>query len=227
MDQDKIWSYFQNERADVFSDSIPRLRHLVHRANRLVKSRSPAALNIGVGDGLLEERLLRQGWSVRSLDPTENAIKRLREKGIEGTVGRIEALPYKDSLFDVVFCSEVLEHLSDSELDRAIREIIRVLKVGGYLLGTVPYKENLEENEVICPDCGKIFHRWGHHQHFDHEKLRNTFGKSFKVSAIRPMLFINWRKLNLKRKTAAFIKLVLLFIGSHGSNEALYFEIRK
>jgi SAM-dependent methyltransferase len=192
-----------------------------------VASHSPAALNIGAGAGLLEELLIRQGWSVRSLDPSENAIKRLREKGIGGTVGRIEALPYEDGFFDVVFCSEVLEHLSDSELDRAMREIIRVLKPGGYLLGTVPYKENLKENEVICPECGKTFHRWGHHQQFDHEKLRNTFGKSFKVSAIRPMLFIHWRKLNLKRKVAAFIKLFLLFIGSHGSNETLYFEIRK
>jgi SAM-dependent methyltransferase len=227
MDQDKIWSYFQNERVDVFSDSIPRLQHLLHRANRLVASRSPAALNIGAGAGLLEELLIRRGWSVRSLDPSENAIKRLREKGIEGTVGRIEALPYEDGFFDVVFCSEVLEHLSDSELDRAMREIIQVLKPGGYLLGTVPYKENLKENEVICPECGKTFHRWGHHQTFDHEKLGNIFGKGFKVLAIRPMLFINWRKLNLKRKIAAFIKLILLFIGSHGSNETLYFEIRK
>lgn len=30
--------------------------------------------------------------------------------------------------------------------------------IGGVLIGTVPYHENLLINQVIYPGCGKIFH---------------------------------------------------------------------
>jgi ubiquinone/menaquinone biosynthesis C-methylase UbiE len=55
-----------------------------------------------------------------------------REKTKEVDVlGDAESLPFKDSLFDVVLCTQVLEHaLSPSTL---IDEIHRVLKKGGFL----------------------------------------------------------------------------------------------
>jgi SAM-dependent methyltransferase len=184
------------------------------------------ALNIGVGNGFLEKDLSARGWRIRSLDPTESAIKRLREMGIEVDMGCIEALPYGNDTFDVVFCSEVLEHLSDSQLNEGVKEVLRVLKPGGYFLGTVPYKEDLNNNKVICPDCGKIFHRWGHQQNFDETKLTTIFSDGLTI-LVKPRLFINWQGLNLKRKVAAFIKLLLFYLGSHGSNETLYFKVRK
>jgi SAM-dependent methyltransferase len=45
-------------------------------------------------------------------------------------------LPYADDRFDVVVCSEVLEHISDN--GAAIAELVRVLKPGGDLVVTVP-----------------------------------------------------------------------------------------
>lgn len=225
--QNRIWSYFQTERIDVFSHSTPRLRFLAVEARKLVKSESPFALNIGVGSGFLEDVLLCEGWRVRSLDPSENAINRLRKKGIEADVGYIESLPYEGETFDVVFCSEILEHLSPEQIERGLKEVSRVLKKGGYLLGTVPFRENLDENTVICPDCGKVFHRWGHRQQFDHEKLVNIFPESLRVLRTKQKLFIHWEGLNFKRRVAALLKLLLLHFGSHGSNETLYFLLKK
>lgn len=48
----------------------------------------------------------------------------------------IEKLPFADGVFDVVVCSEVLEHVKDAML--AATELIRVLKTGGDLVVTVP-----------------------------------------------------------------------------------------
>ncbi|OQX61877.1 MAG: SAM-dependent methyltransferase [Desulfococcus sp. 4484_241] len=48
----------------------------------------------------------------------------------------ITRLPFKDGYFDVVICSEVLEHIPN-DID-AMREIIRVLKPAGDLVVSVP-----------------------------------------------------------------------------------------
>lgn len=45
-------------------------------------------------------------------------------------------LPFAESSFDVVICSEVLEHIEDSR--SAVSELVRVLKPGGGLIVTVP-----------------------------------------------------------------------------------------
>jgi len=47
-------------------------------------------------------------------------------------------LPFKDETFDLVVCNDVIEHLDEQE--ELIREIYRVLKVGGYLYLTTPNK---------------------------------------------------------------------------------------
>lgn len=227
MNQNRIWSYFQNERIDVFSYANPRLRYLVSQVKKLVKTPLLLALNIGVGNGFLEDQAVSLRWNIHSIDPNEATIRKLRKKGIEANVGCIEALPYKDGTFDVVICSEILEHLSSEQLQKGLKEVSRVLKSGGYFLGTVPNNENLDDNVVICPDCGKIFHRWGHQQKFDVEMLKNIFPECLKVLVVRTKLFIHWEGLNFKRRIAAFIKLFLFYLGSHGSNETLYFLLKK
>lgn len=52
------------------------------------------------------------------------------------TVGLATALPFKDSSFDGIVCTEVLEHVSEPE--RAVAEMFRVLRPGGCFYITVP-----------------------------------------------------------------------------------------
>lgn len=46
-------------------------------------------------------------------------------------------MPFEDSLFDSILCTNVLEHVSNME--RAFEEIARVLKKDGYLMLSVPF----------------------------------------------------------------------------------------
>jgi SAM-dependent methyltransferase len=46
-------------------------------------------------------------------------------------------IPFSDNQFDVVFSSEVFEHIFN--LDEILMEIHRVIKVGGYLVITLPF----------------------------------------------------------------------------------------
>jgi SAM-dependent methyltransferase len=48
----------------------------------------------------------------------------------------ITALPFEDNSFDVVICSEVLEHIPDDH--KAVSELIRIVKPGKILAVSVP-----------------------------------------------------------------------------------------
>ena len=79
----------------------------------------------------------------------------------------------------------------------------------------------------MCPCCGKKFHRWGHEQSFDAQKLRAILSEFFNVTHIIERPFIPWRTLNWKGKTISAMKSVLWRMGSHGSNENIFFEAIK
>ncbi len=63
-------------------------------------------------------------------------------------------LPFEDGSFDVVICNHVLEHVKDDR--KAMGEILRVLKPGGYAILQVPadytLSKTLEDPLVTDPD---------------------------------------------------------------------------
>jgi len=52
------------------------------------------------------------------------------------SVADVKCLPFKDNYFDIVICSEVMEHIQDDE--SAAFEVVRVLKPGCDLVVSVP-----------------------------------------------------------------------------------------
>jgi len=224
--QDRIWSHYQTENPDSFRDAWPRLESLVREIGAKVPGK-PRVLNIGTGDGHLERTVAKRGWPSYSLDPDPATIDRIREHGVNGEVGYIEAMPFADESFDAVVASEVLEHLSDEQIRAGVREIRRVLRPGGWFVGTVPYRENLADSLVVCPDCGKRFHRWGHLQTWDEEKMARIFDGELTFSKAAPRLYPSWAGQNWKGRVLTAAKVTLFHLGSHGSNERLYFEARR
>ena len=70
------------------------------------------------------------------LDCAAEALAHLQKKGYSIKEGNITNLPIEHSFADVVFCSEVLEHVADYRT--ALKELHRILKTGGRLFLTVP-----------------------------------------------------------------------------------------
>lgn len=100
------------------------------------------AVDVGCGGGFLAEEFARLGFDVTGVDPSAVSIQAARTHAaasslaIDYRVGAGEQLPLEDGTFDVAYCCDVLEHVSD--LDRVISETARVLKPGGlYLFDTV------------------------------------------------------------------------------------------
>jgi SAM-dependent methyltransferase len=228
MDQTKIWDYFQNneEGLRAFQMALPRYRFLAARI-----SSASAVLNIGVGAGGLESILVGRDIRVSCLDPSESAITNLRKSlsipADRARVGFSQNVPFDSSSFDVVVMSEVLEHLDDDILITTLSEVRRVLRNGGIFMGTVPADEDLLANQVVCPDCGKLFHRWGHVQSFGalrlHTMLASTFGQADVIRTIFGMgQYLNW-----KGKISWLVKTVLVAMGIKGTGEAYFFQARK
>lgn len=67
----------------------------------------------------------------------------LHDKGKVEVHALGHALPFMDEVFDVVLCTEVLEHVPEPEA--VLREIRRVLKNGGRLIMTTPFLVPLHE----------------------------------------------------------------------------------
>jgi SAM-dependent methyltransferase len=66
-------------------------------------------------------------------------------------------LPLPDSVFDALICSHVLEHVADDR--KGMRELLRVLKPGGWAILQVPIALALErtyENPAITDEQGRI-----------------------------------------------------------------------
>jgi len=63
----------------------------------------------------------------------------------------VTALPFADKCFDVIFCNHVLEHIPDDK--RAMAELHRVLKPGGWAIMQVPIKgeRTLEDSSIASP----------------------------------------------------------------------------
>ena len=211
--QHKIWSHFQNAAPESFAAARPRLDYLVGRIARLAGGKTPAVLNIGIGDGHFEREALARSWRVHSLDPDEQAVARLIAAGVDAQVGIIERLPLESHSLDYVVASEVLEHLTDEQRAAGIAEIARVLRSGGYFLGTVPYNENLAEQQAVCPHCGEVFHRWGHQRSFTLDDVRKQLSNHFTVRELRKTAFVPFRGRSLLGKAKSAVRLALARAG--------------
>jgi len=87
------------------------------------------ALDIGCREGHQSRWLKRVGYEVVSIDI---------EPEYEGalTVDVNDGLPFPDQHFDLIWCSEVIEHLNDPL--ESLNEILRVAKTDGFVILTTP-----------------------------------------------------------------------------------------
>jgi len=116
--------------------------------SRITKhSKIEKALDIGCGVGSNLEVLHRHTTEVKGIDFSELAVEFCKQKGFKNVVkGDVCNLPKKEK-FDLVLCSELLEHVDDV---KAVEHISSVLKPGGIFIFSVPAHKYLwNDNDVI------------------------------------------------------------------------------
>ncbi|MCK6533026.1 MAG: methyltransferase domain-containing protein [Polyangiaceae bacterium] len=109
-------------------------------ARRSTRRTNLHVLDVGCGTGnLLAAPLARMGYQVTGIDVHEESIRYAREQHRDIptlTFDHRSIEDYPAESFDVVICSEVLEHVNDPKA--FVCELKRLLRQGGTLVVTVP-----------------------------------------------------------------------------------------
>lgn len=108
-----------------------RRRYLTRLVNN---STGKKVLDVGCGTGeILNKIVTKKRYGV---DISKAALTDSRKEDNIIKYGWAEKIPFKDDFFDVVICSEILEHVID--VDTVLNEIKRVLTKKGVLVISVP-----------------------------------------------------------------------------------------
>jgi SAM-dependent methyltransferase len=101
-------------------------------------------LEVGCGPGEASERIRREiGADVVALDISPRMVALARARGVDARVGDVQALDLPDASFDCALAAWMLYHVPD--VDRALRELARVLEPGGRLVAVTNGRTHLQE----------------------------------------------------------------------------------
>ncbi len=125
--------------------------NLIKELIRSLRVQDPKMLDIGCGTG---NNLINFGTlgTIFGLDISSQALAFCAKRGLRDIVVRcpVEKTAFRDKVFDIVTCLEVLEHLQDPV--EALRELRRVLKDTGKIIIAVPAFRTLwsQHDEALC-----------------------------------------------------------------------------
>lgn len=97
--------------------------------NLISLGNAKTALDVGCREGMQSKWLEDKGYTVISIDVTKNY-----EKCIIADINK--ELPFETDSFDLIWCSEVIEHLNNPAF--TVQELRRVLKPNGIMIITTP-----------------------------------------------------------------------------------------
>lgn len=168
-----------------FYENRPKIEFVFKNTMDLLK-KGTKNCEIGIGAGILLRLIDDMGEEITGLDISNYLIEELKAQFAQehrkivlyqanitqdlGVIGK----------FNNVYCLDILEHVED--ITKAVDNIHKMLTDEGNLIITLPWKENFGVNLVICPDCGKKFHRLGHFHHFQKiEDIKKIISGKFKI----------------------------------------------
>jgi len=152
-----------------FDSPIPLQRYWQRARHRIVlgfvkaarREKQGPVLDVGCGSG----RIIQDLPDAIGMDILLPKLRFLRDRHRHLAQGTIFALPFPTERFDVVICSEVIEHIPDHP--QVFQELTRVLRPGGTLiLGTPDYGRRLWW--ILEWIYGKILPGAYAHEHITH-----------------------------------------------------------
>lgn len=139
--------YKEDEQTILLSQfNDPLMDHLYKKILfHLRKSRGKKLLDIGCGAGKIAYLTGQKGFDVTGIEIERRVAKlaesNLGESGVKGKIiaGDILNLKLNEDFFDVIVCSEVIEHVDEPK--KIIKKVLKLLKEGGLFILTTPHNQ--------------------------------------------------------------------------------------
>lgn len=184
---------------------LPRLIHVAcssepatRQREKIVPLATGEVLEVGIGSGLnLPFYDPARVSVVRGLDPSPELIERAMQAAaelpidVEFTPAGAEEIPFEDARFDTIVMTYTL--CSIPEAERAVREMVRVLRPGGALLfcehGAAPDRGVRKRQDRLDPIWRRV--AGGCHLNRDIPRILRRGG--FELNALETMYLPGWR----------------------------------
>ena len=160
-------AYYESVWADAPADPEPWAWE--RRRALLLSEAEPGerVLDLGCGAGRFVAALRDAGADAVGVEIAEAALSRARVVAPGGDFRLLEddgSIPLEHGSVDLVWCSEVLEHVADGA--HLLQEARRVLRPGGRLLATVPYHGRVKTVAIALARFDAHFDPQGQHLRF-------------------------------------------------------------
>ena len=164
---------------DYFQDRGSGTEHGERRVREYIFSninkKTGRILDVGCGRAWVARELCPKNYEVVSmdisLDNTTKAIEKYRFENHSAVVADVYSLPFNKNVFDYIIASEIIEHVVDPAT--FVKNLIHILKPGGTLIVTTPYKEKIRY--TLCVHCNKPTPIHAHLHSFDEKKLTTIY----------------------------------------------------
>ncbi len=115
-------------------------------------------LDIGGYDGFIAYNLKRlfANLKITVVDIDKSGLRIAKERGLTTLYASALELPIEDNSIDVVICLDLIEHVKED--DKLIKEIARVLKIGGKIILSAP----CSNFHLPFVDMRILNEQWGH-----------------------------------------------------------------
>jgi SAM-dependent methyltransferase len=147
-------------------------------------------LDLGCGAGRFVAALTGAGADAVGVDVAEAALERARAVAPGADLRLLEpdgSIPLEHGSVDLVWCSEVLEHVAD--VGYLLAEVRRVLRPGGRLLVTVPYHGRVQAAAIALTRFEAHFDPLGQHLRFF---TRRSLAATLEHAGLQPRRVAGW-----------------------------------
>ena len=150
----------------------PIWRESIYTQIKLLKnnlSKGSKILEIGCGQGIMLKELVKEGFIVKGIEPSEEATKRAVLDGLDVVEGYFPNAKLSNSKFDAIISSHVFEHIKDPT--SFINSITSLLSPNGLLMFT-------QTNYLgLIPTIQKEnWYAWTAEQHYWHFSVCGLIG---------------------------------------------------
>jgi len=145
----------------------------ISKTINLIPNNVKSILDLGCGKGTITD-IIKEKYFTVSADISMNTLSKMSAIKV---LCRGEKLPFNNEEFDLILCTEVLEHIDDKYYFDFLSEMQRVSK--RYIVISVPNMEQLYKGNTKCFKCGRIYHISQHVREYNIDRIRYLFNKFY------------------------------------------------